>query len=206
MTRNQIDYWNLQEQKRNNMVVSKESNRHNLATEGLTLQANMEQGRHNVATENLGMLNYQETSRSNRARENLQQQNINLGYANFGETSRHNLVTEGQGWANINENLRSHLANESIGWGNIGLGYSNLFELNRSNLANESIRDYANTLNFLNYGATVNRNKETRRHNLAQEEQARKALYVNTVSDLGQGFINNYFNVGRGITRGLIGG
>lgn len=76
MTQNQLNYLGLVEQKRNNIVVSKENershraneaetNRHNVITEGET-------GRHNLIVEAQGDRNLTELERSNRAKEALQ--------------------------------------------------------------------------------------------------------------------------------------
>nr|AVX53416.1 putative ORF1 [Marmot picobirnavirus] len=51
MTSNQLSYLNLQETKRNNLVVSKETKRHNKRNERLTRRANLELARHNKQTE-----------------------------------------------------------------------------------------------------------------------------------------------------------
>nr|AVX53693.1 putative ORF1 [Marmot picobirnavirus] len=94
MTQNQLAYLGLVETKRNNLVTSKEVNRHNLADEGIRSAANAEQGRHNLVTE-------QQSDRS------------------IGETSRHNLVLERQGAESLQETKRSNKAKESLTRGSL---------------------------------------------------------------------------------------
>lgn len=62
MTNNQIKYWENVERQRSNRANEAETNRHNLAMEGLQYYANQETIRSNKAKE-------QETTRSNKARE-----------------------------------------------------------------------------------------------------------------------------------------
>nr|AVX53737.1 putative ORF1 [Marmot picobirnavirus] len=85
MTANQINYWNLQEKKRNNLAVETETNRHNVASENIDLAALQESSRHNVTTEGQGQQNInlnwaklQEDVRSHRANEELKGVDLNI--------------------------------------------------------------------------------------------------------------------------------
>lgn len=75
MTRNQIEYWNMKETGRHNLVTEKETGRHNVVTEGETK-------RHNMVQEGIDLGHLNESIRHNKATET--------------ETNRHNLRTEGQ--------------------------------------------------------------------------------------------------------------
>lgn len=90
MTKNQIDYWSLQEQKRANKAGEQETHRANIARETETSRANQareaidvsnlqESHRHNVQTEGVSVSNLQEQSRHNVATEEIQrlQQTVN---------------------------------------------------------------------------------------------------------------------------------
>lgn len=114
MTRNQIEYWNLQENKRHNLVSEGETGRHNVVTEGET-------GRHNVTTEAIDIGKLGETTRHNIASEGLEGAKINLGYAELGESTRHNIATELNTGTDLNikqqnveETERHNQATESI--------------------------------------------------------------------------------------------
>lgn len=92
MTKNQIDYWNLQEVKRNNQRQWEETQKHNRNTEAET-------NRSNRAREDQARLDYYETQRSNMAREDQNRRNLV-------EQQRHSLATE-------SEQQRSNLATEA---------------------------------------------------------------------------------------------
>lgn len=98
MTQNQVAYLNYAENKRNNMVVSEETNRHNLATEG-------EVNRHNVVTEGQENARIAETGRHNLVTE-AQTDALNS------ETKRHNIVTEKATSREQRENRRHNRATE----------------------------------------------------------------------------------------------
>jgi len=85
----QVQYWNLQEAKR-----------HNLVSERQTDDYNREVKRHNVVGE-------QETHRHNVAGEQL-------GWANLAETTRHNKASESIGWSTLQETSRHNMSQESI--------------------------------------------------------------------------------------------
>nr|UDL14580.1 MAG: hypothetical protein [Jiangsu picobirnavirus 88] len=90
MTRNQIAYKELQEQRRHNYAMEFETNRANLAKEDATRVQNAETQRHNMVNENVEQRKVMETGRSNRAHES--------------ETNRHNVTVEAETMAN---NLRT---------------------------------------------------------------------------------------------------
>lgn len=98
MTQNQVAYLNYAENKRNNMVLSEETGRHNRANE---LEAN----RHNVVTEGQEDKKIAETGRHNLVTEN--QSDINLS-----ENKRHNIATERLTKAEQRENRRHNRASE----------------------------------------------------------------------------------------------
>lgn len=161
MTRNQIEYWNLQESKRANQAKESETGRHNLATESETGRHNQvqegidlghlnESVRHNRVTESEtkrhNVAGEQETSRHNRVtetetnRHNVVSEGIDLG--KLSETTRHNRATEGISYGELRETTRHNLANEAIGSGNLSLGYANLNEQAKHNRNTESIQKY----------------------------------------------------------------
>lgn len=116
MTHNQIEYWNLQENKRHNLASEGETNRHNVSTESETYRHNVqseateigklnesvrhnmateyETNRHNVSSENLGFAQLAETRRHNTATESLESMKNQVLKDNLAETVRHNKVSE----------------------------------------------------------------------------------------------------------------
>lgn len=88
MTHNQIEYWKLQETKRNNLATEQETRRHNVVGEGET-------NRSNIAKEVISAGTLAENTRHNRASES--------------ETYRHNAAAE-------NETTRSNRAREAETW------------------------------------------------------------------------------------------
>lgn len=156
MTQNQIRLAELKETQRHNLISEGETSRHNVVTENESNRHNVvtetqqdkqiaindfaakETARHNLSTEN-------ETNRHNLIQEQLSKQAQD-------ETARHNLATEIEtNRANIakeNETHRSNVANEAeTNRANI----ARETETNRSNLVNESIKQYdADTRRFSN--------------------------------------------------------
>lgn len=139
MTHNQINYWNLKETSRHNVVSEKETNRHNVTTEVETERHNRagefidlgklnESIRHNKATEGIESGKLAETTRHNQASET-----IDLGKLN--ESVRHNMASEQLSQSNIDLGY----ANVGLGYANVGLGYSNLAELGRHNITLEDL-------------------------------------------------------------------
>lgn len=193
MTRNQISYWTLEENKRSNRVNEaetqrsnkareKETNRHNLATEEethrhnvatelLTSQAQAEQARHNGVTEMQNSIALAETERSHRANEGLQLQQIYLGYANLGlgyaqleESQRHNAANEKFNLLNLAETERANEAREQI-------SRDQLDETIRSNKANETINTTRMMLDNAQKAAAL---AEETRHNITVEEETER--------------------------------
>lgn len=183
MTANQINYWKLQEDKRSNRAKETETNRSNLANEGLTRQRDAntlylgtinaaENQRHNLATETetnrSNVAKEQETYRSNVARES---ENNRSNLAREQENYRHNVMSEGL-------TRRGQDISYDLGNKNIQLGYANLAESNRHNTMTENITMRKNSLDNLmarlNYAETVRDNKaqleERKRNNQINEE------------------------------------
>lgn len=152
MTRNQIEYLKLQEQKRSNSAQEAETKRANLAREGET-------ARSNLVRESQNQIALDETSRHNQAAEGL-------GQAQLDEAKRSNLVRE-------QETMRSNLERERL-QGDLNAetrranrererqGEIQLAEQRRANLANEALRSEANS--------------ETQRANRAMEEYRAQSL------------------------------
>lgn len=135
MTQNQINYWNLQELKRHNVVGEGETNRHNLVTE-------RETGRHNLATENIDISKLAETSRHNRAGEKIEAGKLS-------ESARHNLVSEGQNQqqlginlGNLSELSRHNKAGEYLQGIDLSILGDRLTEETRHHMNQESIDRY----------------------------------------------------------------
>lgn len=138
MTRNQIDYWSLQETKANNLRNWNETVRSNKARE-------YETNRHNLATEDLGNRNLMEITRHNRATEYVEQ-------GKLAETRRSNLAREA-------ETNRSNMAQEAISRDSNKYKREALAETKRSNVANEQIRQATNYLGQTQLRETVRTNK-----------------------------------------------
>lgn len=141
MTRNQIEYWNLQETGRHNAVTERETERHNRVGE-------TETNRHNVMTENIDIGKLNESIRHNKQTESL-------GWANLSETNRHNVATEDLGWANLGETSRHNQTQE-------GIDMSRWNEVKRHNQAQE-------TLQGVDLNIQSDRYWEDKRHNVATE-------------------------------------
>lgn len=132
MTHNQINYWNLKETERHNVVGENETARHNLAVEGET-------NRHNVATEGIDLGKLNESIRHNKMSEG--QEDLKIA-----ETGRHNRVTEGisQGElgvkvGNLQEQIRHNQAAEQLQGVDLNIAAGILGENIRHNQASESI-------------------------------------------------------------------
>lgn len=126
MTKNQIEYFKLQEQKDYN---AKDINLRSLQHEE-NVRSNKEREKENLRS---NQARENETHRSNVANENL---------TKIRDDRRHQVDL-----GNLNESIRSHKAQEAIGrsqvqvgWAQVGLGYSQLAEAQRSNKVNEGLR------------------------------------------------------------------
>lgn len=105
MTRNQIEYWNLQENKRNNVARLAEDNRHALVSENETAKHNRaseiqainelgETSRHNRATESAAINQMAEQHRHNVADEGIRSQTNTINQLSQQETARANRANE----------------------------------------------------------------------------------------------------------------
>lgn len=136
MTKNQLDYWNLQETKRANLAKERELNRHQVRDEGIKEQSNL-------LTYNLGLQNLSETQRSHQTDEAERARNNrvnNLVELWKNEISEQNLDVNRLKALVDKYNAETGRINAGINQQNVNLGYSNLGELQRSNLARESIQ------------------------------------------------------------------
>lgn len=166
MTRNQIEYWSLQETKRANQAREKELNRHQVVMEGL-------QREQTHLTYNLGLRTLGETIRSNQARE--------------AETNRHNLAMEGLqaqqnelGWYNASiaqYNAETNRLNAGTNAYVASIQAGQLAELQRHQQATEALQ--------------LQNQEETARANKARENQ----LALNNISGLAQAAGRNLTDV-----------
>lgn len=114
MTNNQIAYWQLLETQRANRTREQETNRSNVAQEGLRRQEIAETGRHNYATEQLSLQDLTEKARSNRANESIKAQSNAIESGKLSETHRTNVANESlKAQANFiaNRNATANLQN-----------------------------------------------------------------------------------------------
>lgn len=193
MTRNQIEYWKLQEEKRSNRAGETETRRANLARE-------TESHRSNLANE-------RENARSNRARENLQREGNVINSLHLerqdAENERANRASEAlRADSNAIERERITLgytqaaANREVGMANAGVGYAQVAESTRANMANEAERSRSNkqqeVVNYIN--AYANRqNADTRQ----REQSLKEYQYSDTGRDQAQS--NAFLNRARAI-------
>lgn len=125
MTHNQIEYWNLQENKRHNTVTEAETGRHNVVTESETQ-------RHNVETEEFNISQLQETQRHNLSTE--------------AETNRHNTATETNELAKLSETNRHNVATENLSMQDLNIRADQLVETKRHNQASERLQSQSNAI------------------------------------------------------------
>lgn len=133
MTRNQIEYWKLQEDKRSNQARETETHRANFVNEGLTRTGLAETGRHNRATEG-------EQHRTNVANELLKQQSVNTEKGKLAEQQRSNKAQEAL--ASQRNTIQSQ-ANKELARHNLAgelLTNKQLSEVTRHNRMDEGIR------------------------------------------------------------------
>lgn len=185
MTKNQIDYWNLQELKRSNMARESETASHNREMEqqgraGLaeskrhSLATESEATRHNYQTEALGSQDLLERSRSNRANE--------------ANTRQRNAIEANK----VSETQRSNMANESIGRSNA-----------TTNLLGARAKGVEASTNAGNLIVRQRAQEETERSNRAQEMLKSEEIGARTASDI-VGTLGNFFGrvLGRRSTYG----
>lgn len=139
MTKNQIDYANYKETKRNNEAMLAEANRHNIAGEQFNLASLAETGRHNKAQESIGYGNLAETSRHNMAGEQID-------LSKLAENQRHNKATESQASAELSETIRANRAREANLAGQLQKDIDSLAENVRHNKTSELIQNNANAI------------------------------------------------------------
>lgn len=162
MTRNQIDFWKLQESKRSNLANESEARRHNVETEQHNVRVLGETQRHNVAGEsetsrhNLQTEAYQandllERSRSNRAQEEIARERNTISNMQLLETARSNRANETIGRSNASSNLINAATNRDYRQAAVNQGMTDVLtrqlsqqETARHNQAQESI-DWART-------------------------------------------------------------
>lgn len=132
MTKNQIDYWKLQEDKRNNLQNNQETYRHNKATEDLGNRNYAETRRHNITTE-------RETGRTNLANEAIRSAGVQLQSQTLAETARHNRATESNQLIQLGETARSNKANEAIRRQSNSIASFNAKENQRHNVRSENL-------------------------------------------------------------------
>lgn len=128
MTQNQINYWNLKESQRHNYISETETNRHNVATEGI----------------DLGKLN--ETVRHNKVSEGQTDRSLGIESGKLDETKRHNLQTERQADVNLGiqagslqETKRHNQASEALTGADLNIRSGQLAETNRHNVVTEAL-------------------------------------------------------------------
>lgn len=141
MTRNQIEYWKNKETERSNRVREAETQRSNLAQEGLKRQE-------------IG----------------IQAGQLDLSKLSVAEQGRHNLETEAQGRTDLArreselaETSRTHRANEAIAGGNLA-------EQRRSNMAQESLKQVDLSINADRNAEIARHNEATEEIQTTQAE------------------------------------
>lgn len=172
MTRNQIAYWELTENKRSHLANERENQRTHKAQESET-------NRHNLATES-------EINRHNLATEDLTQQQIRNNYEislkQAAETERSNRAREFQNYQNYLENARAARKQEKLeqsridlGYYQAGVSYASVREQQRHNMANEDYQLADLGMRTKNNYILANQGQqkidETIRSNLANEAQ-----------------------------------
>lgn len=139
MTKNQIDYANYKETKRNNEAMLAETSRHNIAGEQFNLASLAETGRHNKAQESIGYGNLVESSRHNKVGEQID-------LSKLAESQRHNKATENQASAELSEIIRANKAREANLAGQLQKDINSLAENVRHNKSAEMIQNNANDI------------------------------------------------------------
>lgn len=184
MTKNQLEFWSLQETKRNNERVWRENARHNQAAE-------RETNRSNLAREDQQRRELVETNRSNLERESQNRRSLaeqrRHSLAVEIESQRSNLATEANNRFANNTNLilgLGKLANErtnlSIQRQNAATQAASVYNQGRS--TSETIRS-----NMAKESLTRNQQMEQMRSNLAQEKLSSERNQLTSVANY-----NNY--------------
>lgn len=185
MTKNEISYQQNLESKRHNLRVEEENERSNRAQEQLSASALAESIRHNQAseaeTQRSNLARELETNRHNLATEYYTGQQINLGYAQLGETQRHNEETE--------RNAGNQTRNQAAFWN------QSMDETVRHNTAMENETSRNNTLNYATKREQVAAQYDVARMN---NQAAMQRQAVQTIADLAK----TLFNAGLGAAAG----
>lgn len=218
MTRNQIEYWSLLENKRSNIARETETKRANLAREVETNRSNvareLETARSNRMNEQITSLrdlrnylttfmNLQEQARHQRASESLGKQQLAESQRSAYERERQSAINTAAtvqqldiSRSQVAETMRSNQARESEQYrsntANELLKSQSIMETQRSNVANESIRSNTNLITLANNQATIRLRErqlsEEQRSHLAQEQLS----IVNTGANILNGTLNAY--------------
>lgn len=158
MTKNQIEYAKLQEQRRSNLRQEELTSSRDTTTRELGFANLAEATRHNYATEAHNVQVLGETRRHN-----LAQETYNLSYLE--ETSRHNLATEAHNADVLLETSRHNREQEYVSRLDSDTRRLQLTELQRHNVATEAETARSNQA----------RERETERSNVARESEAHRA-------------------------------
>lgn len=132
MTKNQIDYWSLQEVKRHNQATEGEEQRANRARESYNLGSLSESARHNLAAEGIDISKLQESIRHSKATEGL-------GVSELQERVRSDKAQESLKRSENREKVRSNKANEGLRSIEVKTSRQDLAERKRHNIAGEAV-------------------------------------------------------------------
>lgn len=163
MTRNQIEWWNTQEQMRANKAKERETRMNNKRVAAETAN-------HNKAVE-------LETNRANLARESLQAEQNAINFQNYKETARHQKAMEDEtNRANLAREAETHSYNSAYMQEWAKQAINQLAETNRANVARETETSRYNRSQeqFATWNANVNQqNADTRSYeaDIAQQRQ-----------------------------------
>lgn len=159
MTKNQIEYNKLREQRRANLQQEELTRIRDTASIELGRSQLGEQTRHNLAGEQLQTASLDETRRSNLAKEG---ETIRSNLAREEENRRHNVASEELTSTQLAEVARHNRASEGLQSRTISLGYAQLGETTRHNQQLEAL--------------TASQQTEIQRHNVAQEALQRTQI------------------------------
>lgn len=216
MTRNQIEYWRLVENKRSNLANEAENKRANLARELETNRSNLareaESHRANVAIEQItslrdlrsyltNMLGIQETIRANKARESISTRQAVETERSNRERERQQLLSFNLDRSklsvqqdSLNESIRANKAREAettrSNQAREYLSAKQLFEANRSNLANESIKTQTNLMNFAYHQQQL----DLQRHELEERKRSNIVSEQLQIAQIGTNTLTNTLN------------
>lgn len=156
MTRNQIDYWRLQEDKRHARNVERETERANRAKEKEQRIANRELHLRGVQANTINATHYNrydsETARHNREMENQQ---MLIHQRELAKIELGNRQLEQQ-YANMRNQKEIAQISAAVGYANVGAAYANVAEQQRAHMAQEKL-----TAQAQQEIATHNRNLES---------------------------------------------